>query len=62
MSSNSTFKLKLFRDDVAIGSVPILSESSFLSPPIVRRKALIDTSNDIKVQYVQRVELELPTQ
>jgi hypothetical protein len=50
-----SFKLILLRKDVAVGSLPIVSESSLLSPPSFSRKSLEDCTNDTKVQYAQIV-------
>jgi hypothetical protein len=50
-----SFKLILLRNDEAVESLPIVSESSLLSPPSFSRKALEECPNDVKVQYAQIV-------
>lgn len=55
---STSFKLKLFRQDVAVGSIPVLSENSFLSPPTINKRPLADCTNEVKVQYAERVGLD----
>jgi alpha-tubulin suppressor-like RCC1 family protein len=43
-----------------VDSIPVLEEKSFLSPPVARRRSLIDTVNDAKIQYAQLVGFDVP--
>ena len=56
---SSSFKLKLLRADTAVDSIPVLTEDNYLNPPVVSRKPQADCTNDVKVQYSQRVGLEI---
>ena len=52
-----SFKLKLLRDDVALGSIPTLPDKAILGNPNIRKRALLDCINDVRVSYTLRVGL-----
>jgi len=51
---NHSFKLKLLRDDIALGAIPEVSEDSLISTPAVRRRGYGDLVNDVRVNYALR--------
>ena len=57
----SSFKLKLFRDDIAIGAIPEVSEDSLISTPVVRRRGYGDLVNDVRVNYALRCSIPIPS-
>jgi alpha-tubulin suppressor-like RCC1 family protein len=55
-----SFKIKLLRADVALGSIPTV-EDCLLSPPQVKRGTPIDIVNDVRVNYALRVAIPIPS-
>jgi hypothetical protein len=58
--ADGKFHLHLLRKDVAFYDIPIVDEDMILEEPQIDRKAWLDTSNEIKVQYVKRVTSNCP--
>jgi len=50
---NEQFKLqlKLFRDDIAVGEIPVIGADEILDAPTINRPDFIDTKNVVKVTF-----------
>jgi len=61
---NHSFKLKLLRDAIAEGSIPTLPEDALLSSPAIKRGSMIDSVNDVRVNYALRcaIPADVPVQ
>ena len=50
------FSIELLRGQNEKSSFPLIFEEDFVDEPVFTRNTFLGTTNDIKVQYVKRLE------